>query len=476
MIDEISTHDFLASALIRENKFNSTEDVLMWIENQKTQYATDINIVSLKEVSKDWSFHPSNGNLSHVSSKFFSIQGISVSTNYGHRKEWQQPIIFQEEVGILGLICKKYEGVLYFLLQAKIEPGNINIIQLSPTLQATKSNYTQVHKGTKPEFLEYFTNKKKGTILLDLLQSEQSSRFYQKRNRNTIVEIKDEINVPENFCWLTLGQIKELLTHDNIINMDTRSVISCIDYSPVNTVHKKEEQALFRTQESIDLHQTNTHFKNASALHSLERLISWISMIKSDYHLTVDRIPLKSVKNWITNEDEIFHEEKKYFSVIGLDVQIANREISRWSQPIIKPSHSGLIGFLMKKINGLNHYLVQAKVEAGNLDVVELAPTVQCINDDFRNCPQQHIPAYLNYILSAPVDRVKYSSYQSEEGGRFYHEQHQYMIVETDLEFSVKVPKDYIWMTLSQISLFIRFNNYFNIEARNLIAAIDFRE
>ena len=30
----------------------------------------------------------------------------------------------------MGILCKKIDGVLYFLMQAKIEPGNINKQQL----------------------------------------------------------------------------------------------------------------------------------------------------------------------------------------------------------------------------------------------------------------------------------------------------------------------------------------------------------
>jgi len=76
---------------------------------------------------------------------------------------------------------KKINGILYFLMQAKIEPGNINAVQLSPTLQATKSNYTQVHKGNVPLYLSYFLEERKDvTILLDQLQSEQGARFLKK--------------------------------------------------------------------------------------------------------------------------------------------------------------------------------------------------------------------------------------------------------------------------------------------------------
>lgn len=43
-------------------------------------------------------------------------------------------------------------------MQAKIEPGNVNRIQISPTIQATKSNFMQTHGGKAPAYLEYFSD------------------------------------------------------------------------------------------------------------------------------------------------------------------------------------------------------------------------------------------------------------------------------------------------------------------------------
>mgnify|MGYP000674128209 CR=1 FL=1 len=88
-------------------------------------------------------------------------------------------------------------------MQAKIEPGNLNIVQLSPTLQATRSNYTRVHGGKSPNYLEYFNGEKEVYVLVDQLQSEQGARFLHKRNRNIIVEINEdeEISVKDGFIW-----------------------------------------------------------------------------------------------------------------------------------------------------------------------------------------------------------------------------------------------------------------------------------
>ena len=63
---------------------------------------------------------------------------------------------------------------------------------------------------------------------------------------------------------------------------------------------------------------------------------------------------------------------------------------------------------------------------------------------------------------------------QSEEGGRFFREQNRNMIVEVDESFSLEVDDKYCWMTLNQMLRFIEFNNYLNIAARSLLAAITF--
>jgi oxidase EvaA len=225
--------DFICSSRSDENPFMSTENFFKWLDNLNAQVTFETEFIPLKQI-KDWSFD-NYGNIRHKSGRFFSIEGIKVSAVFSDKtSEWDQPIINQPEVGFLGILCQKKNGILYFLMQGKIEPGNVNKIQISPTLQATKSNFSQVHGGKAPLFLEYFKNNINGrTIIVDQLQSEQGARFLRKRNRNMIIKMDENItiNVPENFCWLTLRQIKYLLKFPNLVNMDTRTVLSSIQLS-----------------------------------------------------------------------------------------------------------------------------------------------------------------------------------------------------------------------------------------------------
>jgi oxidase EvaA len=268
-------------------------------------------------------------------------------------------------------------------MQAKIEPGNINLVQLSPTLQATRSNYTRTHKGKTPLYFEYFNGEIKNEILIDQLQSEQGARFLKKRNRNIIIEIDKNVEVElfDGYKWMTLGLINTLMNHDNLINMDTRTVISSV-FQYLHTIGKVQipEQ---KTNQS-DKEKTLRDINKEESLFSTSEIISWITALKFHYELEIESKPIADLDSWVYDGNTIYHNEHKYFSVIGIDVKIGNREVKSWDQPMIKPAQEGIIGFIIRKINGVYHFLVQAKVEAGNFDILELAPTVQCLTGNYR--------------------------------------------------------------------------------------------
>lgn len=459
-------NDFLQSALTIENPFNSTESVIEWLREQNEKIKVNVREVKFSDL-RGWHFDE-NRNLRHDTGRFFSIEGIEVSTNWGKVSTWQQPIINQPEVGYLGIITKKMNGMLYFLLQAKVEPGNVNNVQLSPTIQATKSNYTQAHGGAKPLYLEYFQGATKEQILLDQLQSEQGARFLRKRNRNIIIQVQDEdLPMYDNFIWLTLGQIKQLARIDNLVNMDTRTVISGI---PLFT--HIEDFLVLSGKSTFESEMLQSCLTRKNSLYSKSQILSWITSLKCQYELDVKRIDMKDVNDWVIEDYSIHHKESKFFNVIAAEVAISNREVKTWYQPLVQPVQQGLVAFICKKIKGVHHFLVQAKVESGNFDVVEMAPTVQCLTGSYHDTKNE-LP-FLKDVLDATSDQIKIDTLQSEEGGRFWREQNRNVIIEVGDEFPVEVPHNYIWMTLNQLITFLEFNNYLNIQARSLVSLVSF--
>ena len=223
--------DFFISSIVEPSHFHNFEYIMDWIREKRRSREMVAEEIAIKD-TKDWHTSQDTGNIHHASGKFFSIVGMKAYSKQREVEDWCQPIIKQPEIGILGIVAKKFDGVPHFLMQGKDEPGNIEGVQLSPTLQATKSNYTRVHKGKLPLFFNLFEDLDSGKrkILYKKLQSEEGGRFLQKHNLNVVIEVDDseKIECPDNFIWMTMYQLKKLMEYEDIVNSCARSIIACL--------------------------------------------------------------------------------------------------------------------------------------------------------------------------------------------------------------------------------------------------------
>ncbi|WP_341720670.1 NDP-hexose 2,3-dehydratase family protein [Micromonospora sp. FIMYZ51] len=440
-----------------------------WLAGRRRAVTHQVEKIPLAELH-GWRFEEATGNLVHQSGRFFAFEGLHVQTDRGPVPQWWQPIINQPEIGILGILAKEIDGVLHFLMQAKAEPGNINGLQISPTVQATRSNYSRVHRGSPTKYLEYFVERAASRVLVDVLQSEQGSWFLGKRNRNMIVETTDDVPPDDDFYWCSLSEIKELLRFDNMVNMDARTVLSCIPFAgsqpmsaPRATGGDHFSAALVRSLSAVP-----------GSLNSATDVLSWFTEAKTRHGLTARRVPLRGLPQWHRSEHEIAHESGRHFRVVAVDVTADNREVARWRQPMLAPCGRGVVAIIAKIIDGVLHFLVQARIQHGHLDTVEIGPTVQCIPDSYTAFPPQHRPTYLDYVLgSTGSSRIRYDQVHSEEGGRFYHAENRYMVVEAGDDFPVQVPSQFCWVTLHQLIRLLRHSHYLNVEARSVVSCVN---
>ena len=223
--------DFLIDDLIEISKSDSDiSHIIKWLEEKRKNCDIETEEIGINNLDK-WHVHPETGVISHDSEKFFSIIGVKVSGAENREvSSWTQPMMKQQETGILGLITKKINGVKHYLLYAKYEPGNTHKIQLSPTLQATESNLKLAHGGKKPRFAEYFEDQEKAKVLISVVSVEDGGRFYLKTNRNMVAEVSEnELNeIPDEYIWVNTIQLKKLLKIDNAVNSLVRSIVGSL--------------------------------------------------------------------------------------------------------------------------------------------------------------------------------------------------------------------------------------------------------
>jgi oxidase EvaA len=210
--------------------FNNFDEIKTWYQNIIKRKEMTVEEIPLNECDK-WVID--NNKMYHESGEFFRVLGLRVKTDVREcQKGWDQPIIKQTgfDGGILGILRKRFKGIPHYLVEAKSEPGNPNMVQISPTLQATFSNINAAHLGNVPNYLHFFQNAEKiGKVHYKKWLAEDGGRLYNKRNLNMIVEVEEDYEIAlanDNFIWMSLYQIKECLKQDAWVANSIRSIIA----------------------------------------------------------------------------------------------------------------------------------------------------------------------------------------------------------------------------------------------------------
>lgn len=414
---------------------NSLDDTEAWFDECARRNSLDVTMTPLSTLP-GWSREAMTGDWVHDSGRFFRVSGIEVHTREGVTR---QPIIEQTEIGTLGFLVKQFDGVLHLLVQAKMEPGNQGGLQLAPTVQATRSNANRVHGGLATPYLEHFLNPDPQHVLVDTLQSEQGWWFYQKRNRNLVVWTPREIEVADDFCWMTLGQLFHFLDSRDIMNMDARSVLACLPcFMPGKCALDRGQ--LERSQ--------------AGALSRLSTARAATSMI-------AHRIPLNRVWNW-HDDGERFCATDGHgpFDIIGAHVRARGREVVEWAQPMLRPRYEGRFDLVFRRGAEGIECLLSLDAEPGLTDIVEFGPTERWPKFAPTSRPE----------LGAT--RTIHDQVQSEEGGRFFSALSRYVVREVIDPAPSPPPEGHAWLSLAMIQRLLTHPRYLTVEARSLVVCL----
>ncbi|MBR3314413.1 MAG: NDP-hexose 2,3-dehydratase family protein [Atopobiaceae bacterium] len=450
---------------------NSFASLRTWIAERNANTPVGVQRISLERCAP-WHYNAETGRIENEQQSFFQIAGLRMYSKEITTGELtpirEQPIIIQDEIGFLGIVCKEFDGVMHFLMQAKIEPGNVNKVQISPTTQATRSNFMRLHGGKSPRYLRYFTNPENHTVVVDQIQSEQSSRFLGKRNRNMVVVASDDVPVLPTHRWMTLGQIMHMMEFDNLVNMDARTVLSCLPWSFWREYPEDMERRLTPWGKLI----ANSYMAplDVSKLNAAYRLLNDYKT----FDTTVTKVvPLSELTDWIMLPYEIRHRRSYPFKVIYCDVNIEGREVQHWTQPLMEAKGQALFALLACRDGDAAKFLVRINPEIGCFDKVEFAPTVQreagYLGED--DAVQRATLGLVDEGKGVMADVLL-----SEEGGRFYCEQNRNVILLVDelpQELrSESLPSGYIWLDLATLNLLMRAGNVLNIQLRNLLSLL----
>lgn len=412
---------------------DNLETVKSWIKNvvKRARYQErEIPLSASLEWKKDKEL------IQHISGKFFSI--CCLKWNFKESAVLSQAFIDQREVGLLGFIYHNRSKKPSLLVQAKLEPGNDNLVQLAPTYQATQSNSMRVHGGLLPFYYSQFFEDETMDVISVSVQSEQGSRFFHKLNKNTVIRSDTKLKEASYlFRWLEVDLFLKLLGESNLVNTDSRSVIATSHWK-----HLIHREPFMRSTGSLGSMMNKSYYK-IIGLHSLAHIKKQLRAKRTN-DLVVRRCALTRLKN-------------KESSVVFRQIKTLGREVSHWDQPFIASDIESECELYIATINGVVHALFRFQAEVGLANKVEFGPS--------------YLSGGSTGVVGGKlVGKVMRSILQSDEGGRFYHVRTNYRLVDVGEVF--KFEKTDVWMTLGQVQFLMLESGYFTNEARSAVSLL----
>ena len=213
-------------------------------------------------------------------------------------------------------------------------------------------------------------------------------------------------------------------------------------------------------------------FSSSIKKEKIDNPINKFSEIKRKYknlyrklHIIKKNILFKDMKGWEILKKKIYDKNKRFFSIISLKVESNSREVSSWSQPIISDHSSSFNGFLCKKTNKTDHYLLKCVLEPG-FKKPKFTSTVAIKNFSYTKKDEKYL-SFFEGKKNILLDVIN-----SDEGGRFFKNETRNMITFLKREKKLTISKEYIWASHNQVVDLIN-ENLLSIEARNLFASFN---
>ena len=410
--------------------------VAAWRAEQRARSAFRCDEMPLAEL-RAW--RRDAAGLAHDSGGFFRIVAVRTRSNDATLDGHAQPFILQPEIGILGFLARPGADGPELLAQAKTEPGNEGATQLAPSFQCTPSNYTARHGGTPAPYLDAVASTQ-GTVLSDLRQSEQGTRFLGKFNRNMVVMLPSGLAPPPAgpaWRWLRIADMFSLLGQDNVLNTDARSVLAG---TPWRHWSGGAPFARWRGTAGFGAALLASHASGVEA-----DVIPWLLAQRASVAIETARIKLADLTEWHADAAAIAPLGTGGFAVRGYRVTAEDREVAHWDQPLVDSAGIGMIALLCQRRDGVLRILLQARAEPGLANRVEIAASVQV-------APGESPSGFAAELASlAGSGTLHLRCQQSEEGGRFHRDGNEYRVVELPPDLPIAAPDSYRWATVATL-------------------------
>lgn len=173
----------------------------------------------------DWTIDSTE--LINKKSDYFRISLYETGTNS------TRFLITQQQQALVLLVVAEIQGELCVLLNTRYEPGLIDGVNYTTTIQSTPNNYLRQHGGKETPFLELAAHPSAhGCVLLDTENYDWGDLYLSKTKRFLIIKVDQAAPPPPGFIWVTKNALTHMAIVDHLITNDLRVCIPSLDINP----------------------------------------------------------------------------------------------------------------------------------------------------------------------------------------------------------------------------------------------------
>jgi oxidase EvaA len=251
------------------------------------------------------------------------------------------------------------------------------------------------------------------------------------------LELDEQIETKENMIWVPLQVIAKVLTSDNFLNPDLRSLLSVFDWDLYREAKPSPNGKIEVPEDDCLAIPANLLGKNEWKLTTLDQLTGWEIQDKGIADVSDSGV-------WI----DMVH------------VSCFNREMQAWSQPLLSCSNMGLVVLLVRKIDEQYEFLLAFDTEFGISGQQTVLPSYVIYPGDN---PDNIARLFENGTLLAEMT-------QSEEGGRFYQNESIYRVILTADDIDT-APRQR-WVTARSLKSILKSSNRASLQLRCIASLI----
>lgn len=409
-----------------------------------------IQKVSFQDTT-DWFF--SQGALKHKTGGFFNIVGVCFHSTYIDQNTCGI-FLYQPQSAFNGLLITTIENETYFLVQARIEPGNYGVTQFGPTIQSTPANYLQLHGGQATPYLDYFFTYQSGVNpAFESTQLDLGKRYLLKTKRLTYVTIESAFEPNHHFFWLPASVILQAVSESAMLNTDLRSMLAVMTWKHFMGFNTSSTSYLNNCCKKSLLSSPRTQI--------LGEIISNLLFRYPSYSLC----PLDTLKQHNITEMGIYESSlNQGFSIEMYQVYAPGREVKSWRQPLINSQTHGRVVLLCRIRSEKFEVLINIHQEPG-------LATGSAIFPSFLRYPgenKEDTEVCFNHYLENDNPQWLIKTLESDEGGRFFQDISEFELILVDGEMPINNQKQekFLWIRISELKYLLQLSNCCSIQLR----------